>query len=213
MQLNKMSLGIIGSGGFAREVLQLVKQIQNSTEVWFSEIYFVEIDEFYQDEFVDNVRVLKMSECDLLKMRFVIGIGDPNMKIRTLEELPSSITFTSLISPQAFIADDFIPQDGLVVMPFCYVSANVKLGLHVHLNTHCTVGHDTCIGDYSTTACSVMIAGNNNISESCYFGMNSCTRQGVSICHNVTVGLNSGVVKDINEPGTYIGTPAKILFR
>jgi sugar O-acyltransferase (sialic acid O-acetyltransferase NeuD family) len=213
IQLNKMILGIIGTGGFAREVLQLAKQIQKSEDVWFNEINFVEIDDFYQDEYVDNIRVLKISECDLLKMKFVIGIGDPNLKNKILKELPSNITFTSLISPQAFIADDLKFHIGLIIMPFSYISCNVTLGKHVHLNAQCTVGHDTIIGDYFTSACSVMIAGNNNISKKCYFGMNSSTRQGVSISENVSIGLNSGVVKDINKPGTYIGTPAKFLFR
>jgi len=213
IQLNKMILGIIGTGGFAREVFQLAKQIQKSEDVWFNEINFVEIDDFYHDEYVDNIRVLKISECDLLKMRFVIGVGDPNLKNKILKELPSNITFTSLISPQAFIASDLVFQAGLIIMPFSYLSCNVTLGKHVHLNAQCTVGHDTIIGDYFTSACSVMIAGNNNISKNCYFGMNSSTRQGVSISENVSIGLNSGVIKDINKTGTYIGTPAKFLFR
>tara|TARA_B110000908_G_C10228197_1_gene439148 strand:- start:300 stop:950 length:651 start_codon:yes stop_codon:yes gene_type:complete len=213
IQLNNMKLGIIGTGGFAREVLQLAKKIQNTNDVWFNEINFVEIDDFYQQEYVDNIRVLKISECDLLKMKFVIGIGDPSLKNKILKELPSHIIFTSLISPLAFIADDLEIPPGLVIMPFSYISCNVTLGKHVHINAHCTVGHDTTIGDFFTSACSVMIAGNNSISKNCYFGMNSSTRQGISISDNVSIGLNSGVVKDINKQGTYIGTPAKFLFK
>jgi sugar O-acyltransferase (sialic acid O-acetyltransferase NeuD family) len=213
IRLNKMRLGIIGTGGFAREVLQLAKQIQKTEGVWFNEINFVEIDDFFKDEYVDSIRVLKISECDLSKMKFVIGIGDPNLKNKILKELPLNIAFTSLISPQAFIADDLKFQAGLIIMPFSYVSCNVTLGHHVHLNAHCTIGHDTVIGDYFTSACSVMIAGNNNISKNCYFGMNSSTRQGITIMENVSIGLNSGVVKDINKSGTYIGTPAKFLFK
>ena len=213
IQLNNMKLGIIGTGGFAREVLQLANKIQNTNDVWFNEINFVEIDDFYQQEYVDNIRVLKISECNLLKMKFVIGIGDPSLKNKILKELPSHIIFTSLISPLAFIADDLEIPQGLVIMPFSYISCNVTLGKHVHINAHCTVGHDTTIGDFFTSACSVMIAGNNSISKNCYFGMNSSTRQGISISDNVSIGLNSGVVKDINKQGTYIGTPAKFLFK
>lgn len=146
-------------------------------------------------------------------MKFVIGIGDPKLKNKISKELPKNIDFTSLISPQAFIADDLKFQSGLIIMPFSYISCNVTLGIHVHLNAQCTVGHDTVIGDYFTSACSVMIAGNNNISKNCYFGMNSSTRQGITIMENVSIGLNSGVVKDINKSGTYIGTPAKFLFK
>lgn len=213
IQLNKMRLGIIGTGGFAREVLQLAKQIQKTTDIWFNEINFVELDNFYKDAYVDNIRVLKISECDLSKMRFLVGIGSPSLKNKILKELPLNITFTSLISPLAFIADDLKFDTGLIIMPFSYISCNVNLGKHVHINAHCTVGHDTIIGDFFTSACSVMIAGNNNISKNCYFGMNSSSRQGIIISENVSISLNSGVVKDINQPGTYIGTPAKFLFR
>jgi UDP-3-O-[3-hydroxymyristoyl] glucosamine N-acyltransferase len=92
------------------------------------------------------------------------------------------------------------------------LSCNVKLGKHVHINTHCSVGHDTKIGDFFTSASSVMIAGNNSIAEDCYFGMNSSTKQGVTLSKNITVGLNSGVLNNLSKPGTYFGSPAKFLF-
>ena len=209
---NKTQLGIIGSGGFAREVLRLAEDIRKKTDACFDQIYFVELDDFYSKDLVDNTRVLKLSECNLEKMSFIIAIGDPILKKKVSNELPNNIDYTSLISPLSFMADDVKYSKGLLVMPFSYVSCSVKIGKHVHINTHCTIGHDTTIGDYSTTAHSVMIAGANNISDLCYFGMNSSTRQGISICEKVSIGLNAGVVKTINKPGTYTGTPAKLLF-
>jgi sugar O-acyltransferase (sialic acid O-acetyltransferase NeuD family) len=208
----KTQLGIIGSGGFAREVLRLAVDIRIKTDTWFDQIYFVELDDFYSKDLVDYTRVLKFSECCLEKMSFIIAIGDPVIKKRVSNELPNNIHYTSLISPLSFMAEDVKYSEGLIVMPFSYLSCNVKIGYHVHINSHCTIGHDTNLGDYSTTAHSVMIAGANNISNLCYFGMNSSTRQGISICEKVTIGLNAGVVKTINKPGTYTGTPAKLLF-
>mgnify|MGYP001196021069 CR=1 FL=1 len=206
-----MNLGIIGTGGFAREVLQLALDIQKK-DACFDKINFVMFDDFFQNEYVDEINVIKISNCNFKNTMFVIATGDPISKKRILNKLPEGTLFTSLISPSAFIANDLIFQGGLIVMPFSYISCNVKLGMHVHINSHCTVGHDTFIDDYSTTACSVMIAGNNIISESCYFGMNSSTKQGVSVCENVIIGLNAGVVKNITKPGTYVGTPSKILL-
>jgi sugar O-acyltransferase (sialic acid O-acetyltransferase NeuD family) len=210
---NKTQLGIIGSGGFAREVLQLSKDIKNKKNIWYDEIFFVELDDFYTKAVVDETRVLKFSECDLNKMKFIIAIGDPVLKKKVHNELPNNIHYTSLISQLSFIAGDVKYSQGLIVMPFSYVSCNVKIGKHVHINSHCTIGHDTKIGNYSTTACSVMIAGENNISDLCYFGMNSSTRQGISICEKVTIGLNAGVVKSIIKSGVYIGTPSKFLSK
>lgn len=210
---NKTQLGIIGSGGFAREVLQLSKHIKNEKNTWYDDIIYVELDDFYTKAVVDETRVIKFSECDLNKMSFVIAIGDPILKKKVCNELPNNIHYTSLISPLSFIADDVKHSHGLIVMPFSYVSCNVKIGKHVHINSHCTIGHDTIVGDFSTTAHSVMIAGENTISDLCYFGMNSSTKQGVSICEKVTIGLNAGVVKSIIKSGVYIGTPSKSLSK
>lgn len=213
MKKNK-NLGIIGTGGFAREVLNLAQHInEKSINNRFDNISFIELDAYYTKSDVDNVNVSKLSECDFKNTEFVIGIGDPLIRSKVLKELPQEMEFTSLISPLAFIANDVKFQQGLIVMPFSYISCNASLGAHNHINSHCVVGHDSVLGDYFTSAHSVMIAGNNKIDDFCYFGMNASTRQGVNICKNVIVGLNSGVVKDIIEPGTYVGTPAKALSK
>jgi UDP-3-O-[3-hydroxymyristoyl] glucosamine N-acyltransferase len=85
----------------------------------------------------------------------------------------------------------------------------VIIGKHSQINLMTTIGHDCIIGDYFTTAPSVQISGNINIGNNVYFGTKSSAKQKISICDNVIIGMNSGVVKDINESGTYIGTPCK----
>jgi sugar O-acyltransferase (sialic acid O-acetyltransferase NeuD family) len=192
-------------------VLQLALDIQSKKDEWFEEIFFIEFDEFYENEIVDNINVLKLSNCKLDKMKFVIAIAEPSKKNKIMSELSQDVVFTSLISPLSIIARDVVYEKGLIVMPYSYISCNVSLGRHVHINSHSTIGHDTVIGDFFTTAHSVMIAGNNNISNLCYFGMNSSTRQGISICDNVIIGLNAGVVKNITKSGIYTGTPSKFL--
>ena len=206
-----MTLGIIGSGGFAREVLRLAWHLKSLKHINYDKILFVELDDFYTNTTVDDTPVKRFSECDLSKTHFVLGVGDPKLKEKIIGDIPSTTEFTSLISPLAFVAEDLEHKPGLIVMPFTYLSCNVKLGRHVHFNSHCTVGHDTTIDDYVTCACSVMISGANDISKFCYFGMNSSTRQGINITDGVSIGLNAGVVKDLSVPGTYIGTPCKML--
>jgi serine acetyltransferase len=54
-----------------------------------------------------------------------------------------------------------------------------------------------------------ILSGDVIIKDQVYIGTNSSVREKISICDNVTIGLNSGVVKDINESGTYVGSPLK----
>ena len=79
----------------------------------------------------------------------------------------------------------------------------------IQLNLHTTIGHDCIINDFFTTAPGVKISGNSMIGKCVYFGSNSSIKQKLKVCDNVTIGLNSGVVKDINESGIYGGVPVK----
>jgi serine acetyltransferase len=42
-----------------------------------------------------------------------------------------------------------------------------------------------------------------------YIGTNASIKEKISIHSLSTIGLNAGVVKHIEQPGTYVGTPAK----
>jgi UDP-3-O-[3-hydroxymyristoyl] glucosamine N-acyltransferase len=56
-----------------------------------------------------------------------------------------------------------------------------------------------------------IISGNVRIYDCVYMGTNSSIKEKLSIHSLSTIGINSCVIKDINEPGTYIGTPAKLI--
>ena len=79
------------------------------------------------------------------------------------------------------------------------------------MNLLTTIGHDVVVGDYFTTAPGAKISGNCNLGEKVYVGTNASIREKLTIVDDVTIGLNSGVVKSIFEQGVYGGTPAKKL--
>jgi UDP-3-O-[3-hydroxymyristoyl] glucosamine N-acyltransferase len=88
------------------------------------------------------------------------------------------------------------------------LTCDISIGKHSQLNLNTTVGHDTIIGDYFTSAPGVNISGNVNIGNRVYMGTNSSIRNRTYVCDDVIIGMGSCVIKDITEPGTYIGTPA-----
>ena len=208
-----MNLGIIGSGGFARETLLLSKTINNNNISKFDDIFFVEFDDYYKHEMIDETKVLKLSSCDFSNFRFVIAIADNKIREKISIQLGNQVKYTSLVSPNSFLSSDIIHSDGLIVMPYSYITCNVKLGKHAQLNTSCSIGHDTEIGDFLTMVSGSRVAGNNLIGDRVYFAANSSTKQGLRISGDTKIGLNSAVVKDIDRPGTYFGIPAKFLSR
>jgi sugar O-acyltransferase (sialic acid O-acetyltransferase NeuD family) len=187
----------IGAGGFAREV---------AADVGYRPKMFVE------DEFCDYNTTYPLSEFDSKKHKALIVVGDPTVRYKLFTILPKDTTYWKHISKHAIILDNNNSiGDGTIICAGVIITTNCFIGSHVHLNIQTTVGHDSVINNFVTTAPSVNISGNVVINDHVYLGTKAAVREKVNICSYVTLGLNCGVVKNINEPGVYTGTPANKL--
>lgn len=196
-----MKKGIVGNGGFGREVYWSLKEEDRNQAKFF-------VDDEYWDE--KDINTLPISKFDHNEYELVVAIGDPTLRKQMVERLPKQAKYFTHIHEKAVILDPNTKMgEGSIICAGTVLTTNITLGKHTHLNLHTTVGHDTIIGNYFTTAPSVNISGNCKIGNQVYVGTNSSIREKINICDDVILGLNSGVVKDILEPGVYGGTPSK----
>ena len=54
-----------------------------------------------------------------------------------------------------------------------------------------------------------IVSGNVKIQDKVYMGNNSSIREKLIINESITIGANAAVVKDLIEPGVYVGIPTK----
>ena len=196
-----MKKGIIGAGGFGREVYWSLNQIERNNTVFF-------VDDIYWDNTDEKILPLSLFEPD--KYEVVVAIADSKDRERIVNGLPKSTKYFTHVHPSAQIhGEDVIIGEGSIICAGTIITTNVKIGKHAHLNLITTIGHDCVIGDYFTTAPNVQISGNEIIGSRVYFGSGSCVKQKIHICDDVTIGMNAAVVKNIEEPGTYVGVPSK----
>lgn len=196
-----MKKALIGAGGFANEV--------RAHMLDFKMICFVD-DEYYVEN--DN-NILPLSKFNPNEYEVLIAIGDGNIRKKMVNKLPTNTKYFTFIHPSVkILGNDVFIEEGSIICANSIITTNCKIGRHSHINLSTTIGHDCRISDFFTTAPNVSISGNCNIGECVYIGTNSCTKQKINICSNVTIGMMSGVVKNINKPGTYIGTPCKLLL-
>ena len=195
-----MRKGIIGAGGFGKEIYWSLNPVERINTVFF-------VDDEYWDNTDNKILPLSLFESD--KYEVVIAIADSYHRERIVNNLPKTTKFFTHIHPSAQIhGEDVEIGDGSIVCAGSIITTNVKIGKHAHINLITTIGHDCVIGDYFTTAPGVQISGNEIIGDRVYFGTRSCVKQKLKICNDVVIVMNAGVVKDIVEPGTYVGTPA-----
>lgn len=176
---------IIGYGGFGREL------------------------EAYMDDLAHVAQIFKDNECAKLKCAgnrdAVISIGDEEIRARIAEEMPGQCW--GVINLGKAYGNCYIGE-GCIICPNTILTTNVTLGRHCLVNISCTIGHDVTIGDFVTINPGVNISGNVIIGSNCNIGSNAVIRNGIHVCDDVIIGAGSVVVKDITEPGIYVGSPA-----
>jgi sugar O-acyltransferase (sialic acid O-acetyltransferase NeuD family) len=193
-----MKKAIIGAGGFAREVKAYLDE--PTTFMFVDDIYYTPNKEY----------ILPLSKFDPSTYEVVVAIGNPQSRFSMVKKLPPETKYFTFIHPTSQIYSPLENiGEGSIICPNSIITTNVFLGNHTHLNLLTTIGHDCEIDDYFTTAPGAKISGNCEIGMGVYIGTNASVKEKLKICSQTTVGLNAGVVKDINKPGTYIGTPAK----
>ncbi len=205
-------IGIIGAGGFGKEVLCCLIDSIGHTDLKIEDIAcFLVSDEHLSAESVLNVPVLPLSAFNPTEYDVVVAIGDPMSRKKIVEKLPPNTTFATIIHPTAVVSKWVSIGEGSIITAGSILTCDIKIGKHAHINLLTTVGHDCTIGDYFTTAPSVNISGHCQFGDCVYIGTNASIRDRVRICSDVTVGMGSVVVKNISESGVYFGNPLRKL--
>lgn len=96
---------------------------------------------------------------------------------------------------------------GSFIQSYCFISNNVSIGICCKINHGSTFCHDSKIGNFSDSSPQSFIGGNSSIGDYSYLGANCSIRQNINICNNVTIGMGGVVIKNIVEPGVYVGNP------
>jgi len=189
-----MKLALYGYGGHAREVASQIDQ-----EVTF----------FVDDEYSNDV-AKPISSFNPSEYAMMVAIGDSKTRFDIVQKLPKETIYFSYIHPTALILDDNVSiGSGCFIGAYCILTTNITMGDHGILNRGVQIGHDTKIGTYFSAMPGSVVSGNVVIHDCVYLGTNSSIKENTSIHSLSTIGLNSGVVKNIEEPGVYGGVPAK----
>lgn len=203
---------IVGAGGFGRELLQWIKDINKITLTW-------EILGFIDD----NTAALDGVEIDYSIIgtisdwkpkddeEFALAIGSPALKRKIVAILKEKgAKFATVIHPTAILSGFADYGEGFIMFPYSKLSCNSTVGDFVTLLST-QIGHDNVIGDYSVISGGCNIVRNVVIGKDVFLAAGVCIAQDVKIGDGAYLGLGSVVLKDV-EPGKKVfGNPARVV--
>lgn len=137
-----------------------------------------------------------------------IAVGNAETRKR-LMELYGDRNQPILIHPSAVVAKDVEIGEGSVVMAGAVINPGVRIGRGVIVNTSSSIDHDCVVFDYCHISVGAHLSGTVVVGEGTWIGTGATVSNNINICGGCMIGAGAVVIKDIVEPGTYVGVPAK----
>ena len=198
------SVILLGGGGHA-------KVIADSIRARGDEVAGILDDGIPAGTMVMDIPVLgKISEFEKYsEHKCIISIGSNGIRQRIAGQLAGKARWYTAIHPSAIISPHAAVGEGSVVMPGAVINAGAKVGAHCIVNTGAIVEHDNELADFVHVSPAAALGGTVTVGALTHIGIGATVRNNINICGGCTIGAGAVVVKDIEEPGTYVGVPAK----
>ena len=202
---------VIGAKGHAKEVMEVISEKDNFSEKIF---LFDDVNTGTLPQSLEYLTLLgsiREAKAELLKNnKFVLGIGGTILRFKLAEKFEFiGGELTSVISERAVVSSSAAVERGVNIMPFSAIFGDVILGEGVLINSYASVHHDSQISDFSELSPGCRVLGRCKIGKLSTIGSNAVVLPDIEIGERVVVGAGSVVTKNLLEPGTYIGAPAK----
>lgn len=196
-----MKLSIIGARGHGKVIADIAKLRG------YDELEFLDDDPSVRT--CGDIRVTgPSSDAGRKENDLFVAVGN-NANRKRLMEADREKRFATLIHPSAVIAENSQIGAGSVIMAGAVINPYAVIGKGVIINTCSSVDHDCRIHDYVHVAVGAHICGNVEIGNETWIGAGSTIINNVKICDGCIIGAGAVVIKDIDEPGIYLGVPAR----
>ncbi len=206
----KNKLIIIGASGHGKVVADIAIKMNK----WQS-ITFLDDDESIKASIGLEV-IGKTADAFTYKEEadFFVAVGSNTTREKIQEKLiEQGLNVVSLVHPSAVIGTDVEMGIGTAVMAGVVINSSTRIGNGCIINTSSSVDHENVIEDYVHISPGVNMAGTVKVGKGTWLGIGSVVSNNVNVCSGCKVGAGAVVVKDITEPGTYVGVPVRRVDR
>ncbi|MGX5653825.1 NeuD/PglB/VioB family sugar acetyltransferase [Geodermatophilus nigrescens] len=212
-------LVVLGAGGSAREVVQLLRACPDAAGEPVAVTGLLDDDPARAGTSVDGVPVLGPTAAaaehagrGALLLACVGSPRDPGSRARLTARLglPDD-AWATVVHPLAAVSPDSTVGAGSVLHAGVVLTAAVTVGRHVYAMPHVVLTHDDEVADAATFGAGVRLAGGVSVGAAAYLGSGALVREHRRIGAGALVGMGSVVVRDVPPGQAWAGNPARPL--
>jgi len=205
---------IIGAGGFAKEVLEVCKNLN-----MLGNLVFYDDTPGNKIDFVYNrfpvLTSIKKAEMyfDEIERFFTIGIGNPTLREMMYNKFVDirGVPFSTISSKADIGSFEVSIGDCANILDGAKISNSVSIGKAVLIYYNSIITHDCVIGDFVEISPNATILGRSKIGDFTHIGANATILPDVIIGKNVKVGAGAVVIDNVADNCTVAGVPAKVI--
>ncbi|WP_041575861.1 acetyltransferase [Pseudobdellovibrio exovorus] len=206
----KDSIIIFGTGGHAKVVFDILMATGCKER-----IIFCSKDESKQ-EFLGCIHVFQDNFSSLNVDTGIVAIGDNWIRSQVVNFVRTTnpkFKFIKAIHPRSCISNSVALGDGVVVMAGAVINPDVRVGMHVIVNTASSVDHDCILEDFSSLAPGATLGGNVAIGEYSAISLGAKVIHGRTIGRHTVIGAGATVLHDIESEVVAYGSPCRSVKR
>ena len=201
-----ITLIIFGAGGHAAIVIDIARSINPAWDIRLFDgadkclpVLGHEVESGLPDP-----KTLHPDHC-----RVVVAIGEAAARSAvTLQLRELGYSFITLVHPRAYIGTLVTLGHGTVVCANATVNTRAALSDGCIVNTGAIIEHDCRLESFCHVSPGAVLAGGVKLGTQTWIGANAIIKETCTIGANVVVGAGSFVSSDLNNNGTYVGSPA-----
>ncbi len=200
---NNNSVYVIGCGGHAKVVVQLLRAL----ELHVAAIFDDDSGKWHGSLLGYPVVGSVDRVADHPRRPAVIAVGDN--AVREAIAARFDLEWLTLVHPRAYVDSTASLGPGTVVMAGAVIQAETHIGAHVIINTSASVDHDCMVGDYVHIAPGARVAGGVVVGDNCFLGLGAIILPERRVGARTIVGAGAVVTHDLPEGVTAVGVPAR----
>jgi len=205
---------MIGAGGFAKEVLDVIDMINQQAADKILPIGFV-YDGAQKDKGkrIQDIPVLgeisSIQEFDLDEVQLVAAVGRPSWRRRMVTEAKKlGGNFLRIVHPAATISKGAKIGEGAILMRYVNIQSGAVIGDFFSADAFVGVGHDVIIGDFVHMSPRAATVGGTVIGNDVFLGIRSTVLR-VHVGDGALIGACALINKDVPPNMIARGIPAK----